>query len=453
MKKKLNNNNGFTLVEIIIAITLVGLVATIAGSMINFSFKAEKRLESEYEIQSEVRLATEVINNAIRYTSVTVLMNGKMPDTKVADWNYIGLSSDGSKVIQYTWNDTLKKHDEKVLLKAKDGRKYNLEFSNEDKTKLIDYTIGVQPQNGMKFDVNSSLAAANSLAIDYVKDNKNPAAVLAYRLDERPKAGKDTKGAVVISMVLDNSGSMDKNLSNGTSGPSRNSILQEKAKALIDSFPENVNLGIFSYADNANNANNATGSQFIKLTNDSAKKDAKDKIPTSPEGGTNTGDALRRSYYQLKGYTKQPNEEPLYYTILLTDGNPTYHTSTGKKNKNDPKNYRMSSGDTDSDYIGGEGSSDPDNYSLNYAKAVGQNLMVGGDLKIKTFVIGFSAVKSDISKAKEIALSANGPGTKAEDVYFEAGSEAELGIIFDTIREAILTEYWHIYGPYGKPND
>lgn len=453
MKNKLNNNNGFTLVEIIIAITLVGLVATIAGSMINFSFKAEKRLESEYEIQSEVRLATEVINNAIRYTSVTVLMNGKMPDTKVADWNYIGLSSDGSKVIQYTWNDTLNKHDEKVLLKAKDGRKYNLEFSNEDKTKLIDYNIGVQPQNGMKFDVNSSLAAANSLAIDYVKDNKNPAAVLAYRLDERPKAGKDTKGAVVISMVLDNSGSMANNLSNGDASktkPSRNSILQNEAKKLIDSFPDNVNLGIFSYAKNANNA---TGSQFIKLINDSAKKDAKDKIPTKPGGGTNTGDALRRSYYQLKGYKKQPNEEPLYYTILLTDGNPTYHTSKieNENDRNESKYYKMDNGNAY--YIGGTGSSDPYYYSLNYAKAVGKNLMVGGDLKIKTFVIGFSAVKLDISKAKEIALSANGPGTKAEDVYFEAGSEAELGIIFDTIREAILTEYWHIYGPYGKPND
>ena len=452
MEKKLNNNKGFTLVEIIIAITLIGLVATITGSMINFSFKAEKRLESEYEIQSEVRLATEVINNAIRNTSVTFLMNSKMPDTKAADWNYIGLSSDGSKVIQYTWNGTQKKHDEKTLLHAKDGLKYNLEFSNIEKTKLIDYTIGVQPQNGMKFDVSSSLAAANSLAIDYVKDNKNPASVLAYRLDERPKAGKDSKGAVVISMVLDNSGSMDKNLSNGTSGRSRNNILQEKAKALIDSFPDNVNLGIFSYATDANNAG---GSQFIKLVDTSAKTKAKKKIPTRPEGGTNTGDALRRSYYQLKGYTKQLNEEPLYYTILLTDGNPTYHTSTSKNenNQNKPENYKMNDGNVDEDYIGGKGSSDPDNYSLNYAKAVGQNLMVGGDLKIKTFVIGFSAVKSDISKAKEIALSANGSGTEVEDVYFEAGSEAELGIIFDAIREAILTEYWHIYGPYGKPSN
>ena len=65
----------------------------------------------------------------------------------------------------------------------------------------------------------------------------------------------------------------------------------------------------------------------------------------------------------------------------------------------------------------------------------------------------FSAKMITAQKAKEIALSVNGPGTKAEDVYFKAGSEAELGIIFDTIREAILTEYWHIYGPYGKPND
>lgn len=450
MKKKLNNK-GFTLVEIIIAISLIGLVATMAGSLVNFSFKAEKKVESEYELQSEVRLAAEVINNAIRNTSVTFLINGNMPSSKVADWNYIGLSSDKSSVVQYIWDPDLKKHGERILLATKDGRKYNLQFSNPAKTKLIDYVIGVEPQSGNKFDVNSSLNAVNSLAIDYVKDDKKPSAVLAYRLDERPKAGKDTKGTVVISMVLDNSGSMEKNLSNGSptkANPSRNSILQTEAKKLIDSFPENVSLGIFSYATTANNA---SSSSLIKLTDTTAKGNAKNKIPTSPDGGTNTGDGLRRAYYQLKGYTKQPNEEPLYYVILLTDGNPTYHTSTTKSNKNESKNYRMTDGDTSSDYIGGEGNSDPKSYSLNYAKAVGQNLLVGGDLKTKTFVIGFSAVKTDIDKAKEIALSANKAGTKAEDVYFEAGSEEELGIVFDSIKEAILTEYWHIYGPYGKP--
>ena len=466
MKKMLKNNKGFTLVEIIIAITLIGLVATMAGSLINFSFKSEKKIESEYEIQSEVRLATEVINNAIRNTSVTFLMNGKMPATKATAWNYIGLSGDGSNIVQYTWNDTLKKHDEKILLKAKNERKYNLVFGNKEKTKLIDYTIGVQPQNGAKFDVSSSLNAANSLAVDYVKDNKTPASVLAYRLDERPKAGKDTKGTIVISMALDDSGSMAYRMSDKDSS-SRNSVLKTEANKLIESFPENVNLGIFSFSDTANDASVkfASGSHFIKLVDTTAKEAAKKKIPTKTSGGTNIGDALRRSYYQLKGYQPQNNEEPIYYTILLTDGDPTYfsHTATVKwwgvakseyensiyNGKIPKEKYQTENGNPI--WVTGPGNQDDAGGNcLNYAKVVGEMMANDNALKIKTFVIGFS---SDPKNAKTIAKSANVLGTNEKDIYFDAKDSKGLEIAFDTIREAILTEYWHIYGPYGKPND
>ncbi len=442
-----NKNKGFTLLEIIVAITIASLVATIAGSLVNFSFKAEKKVEAEYDLQADVRLASEVINNAVRNASVTFLINGKIPAGKASNWNYIGLTGDASQIVQYTWDEPSKKHQEKILLKAEADRTYSLEFENKAKSKLIDFTVGAKPNTGKSFEVKSSLNSMNSLAVDYIKDEKNPSAVIAYRLDERPKAGKDTKSSIAISMVLDNSGSMDKTLNNNKpdkKNPSRNSIMQKEANKLIDDFPENVHLLTFSYATNANSA---TGSSFIQLTTAANKDKAKEKIPKNPVGGTNTGDALRRAYFKLLGFEEK---ESLRYIILLTDGNPTYHSSTSKNDKNNKKNYRLTDGDVTEDDIGGEGNSDPYSYSLNYAKTLGA-LISSNKAISKTFVIGFSAVKSDIDKAKEIALSANKAGTKVEEVYFEAGSEEELGIAFDSIKEAMLTEYWHIYGPYGKP--
>lgn len=44
-------------------------------------------------------------------------------------------------------------------------------------------------------------------------------------------------------------------------------------------------------------------------------------------GGTNIGDGLRRAYYRLTD-TRSTNENPIEkYLILLTDGEPTYHST------------------------------------------------------------------------------------------------------------------------------
>lgn len=479
MKKRIrikNINKGFTLVEVIIAMTLIGMVAAIAGSMINFSFKAEKKAEEEYDLQAEVRLAAEVVNNALRNTSVTFLMNGKMPETKAQGWNYIGMSADGTEILQYTWDEVSNSHTEKRLLQARPASNYVLDFSNPKSTKLIDYTIGFDQVNSNNFEVKSSVNAVNSIAIDYIKDEKNPSQVLAYRLDERPKAGKDTKGAVVITMVLDTSGSMAYDM--GGSGKDKNkirmTIMKEKAKALVGDFPENVHLSIFEYSTDADDA---MGREFIKLDTEGKKNTVKSTIEGfRATGGTNTGDALRRAYHKLGEYVPQPNEEPLNYIILLTDGNPTYysHTATDgfwsgpwwnqtwvEKSKygNSTRQAKIPDDEYQVDanaakWVSGPGNDDDNGKNcLNYATYMGSIIAGDTSKNIKTFVIGFSGVNSEITKAETIATSANKAGTKVEDVYFEAGSGEELGIAFDAIKEAILTEYWHIYGPYGKPAD
>jgi len=454
---------GFTLVEVIVSIALIGMAFALAGSFINFSFTSEEKVESEYELQSELRLATELLNQSIRNASVTFVMPGSASsDTIVDEWSYFGTSEDGSEIVHYVWKEepdgSNGRHEKRVIVSKREGTTYSLKFNNQTKTKLVGYKLELHKEDGRTLSVSSTLAAINSIAVDYNSSEQNPAAVIAYRTDERPKPGEGKKVTIVISMVIDDSGSME-NKMDGTStynnAKKRKTIMKGKADILIDSFTENVVLGIVRFASDANNPSGLT-----KLVDESTKVAAKNSIPTNASGGTNTGDGLRRAYYQLKSYVKSsPDEEVLYYIILLTDGNPTYYSHTAWYNKyryNDRKvaadDYQID--DQNIDERGGTGSSDPYNNSLDYTKVVGERLLrADTGMGIRTFVIGFSGVASDITKARTIAEYCNPVGTDINTIYFEADSEESLGIAFDAIKESMLSEYWHIYGPYGKPEE
>ncbi len=463
LKNIARSKAGFTLVEVFISIVIVGFVFALAGGFINFSFTAEKKVESEYELQSEMRLATELLNNAIRDASVTFVMPGSLsPGATESDWSYFGVSEDGSEIVQFIWKEdpdgSNGRHEKKVIVSQREGTTYNLNFNNKDKTKLVGYEIELQKEDGRTLSVSSTLSAINSVAVDYTSSEENPAAVIAYRTDERPKPGENKKVTIVISMVIDDSGSMEYKM-DGTSTSNnekkRKTIMKGKADILIDSFTKNVVLGVVRFASDANGPSGLT-----TLIDESKKLAAKASIPTNAEGGTNTGDGLRRAYYQLKSYTKSsPDEDVLYYIILLTDGDPTYysHTAGSSKYRNNDRtvttaDYQINAVDIDD--RGGTGSSDPYNNSLNYTKVIGEKLLRSdSSLNIRTFVIGFSGVPENVSKARTIAANCNPVGTDINDIYFAAESEEKLGIAFDAIKEAMLSEYWHIYGPYGNPEE
>lgn len=454
---------GFTLIEIIVTIAIIGMVFALAGSFINFSFTSEKKVEREYELQSEMRRATELLNHSIRDATVTFVMPGYVSsDTIKDDWSYFGVSEDGSEFVQYVWTEdpdgSNGRHEKNVVISKRDGTKYSLVLNNKTKTKLVGYKLELQKDDGRILSVSSTLAAINSVAVDYNSSEKNPAAVIAYRTDERPKPGENKKVTIVISMVIDDSGSMGYAMDGSYptyNNKARKTIMKAKADALIDSFTDNVVLGVVRFSSDANGP-----SALIKLTDESTKIAVKNSIPTNANGGTNTGDGLRRAYYQLKSYVKtSPDEEVLYYIILLTDGNPTYysHTAGTRKYRNNDRAVAEEDYQIDNlniDDRGGTGSSDPYSNSLNYTKVVGERLLrADAGLNIRTFVIGFSGVSADIDKAITIAANCNPAGTDKKEIYFEADSEESLGIAFDAIKESMLSEYWHIYGPYGKPEE
>lgn len=469
-REKINKTAGFTLIEMIIVISLIGVVMTAAAGFIKFSLASERKVEDEYVLQSEMRHATEIVNNAVRDASVTFIMPGALEADRIKNkWCYIGISEDGSEIVQYLWTEnedgTNGKHIKRVLVSAKDDASFFLRLDNKEKTKLVGYRLGLDKEDGRSLEVSSMLSAINSIAVDFYSTDKNPAALIAYRTDPRPQPEGNKAVTVVISMILDDSGSMAWNMMGGTrvdnnENKARKIIMKAKAEALIDSFPENVHLGIVGYSNNANNP-----SALINLANPSKKLEAKRKIPNDASGGTNTGDALRRAYHQLKTYEKAADEEVLNYIILLTDGNPTYfsHTNYSKRSsysysagdRNIPTvatgDYQTGTGNIT--YLGGPGSDDPKDNCLNYTKTMGDIIKADRSLKAKTFVIGFSGVPEEVTRAKTIAANCNTASTSIDEVYFYAGSEESLGIAFDAIKESILLEVWHIYGPYGKPEE
>jgi len=453
------NNRGFTLVELMVTIVLLGMVLTMAGSFVNFSFNMERKSEAEYDFQSSMRQASRVINNELRNASVTFTMTDDFfSGEKKPKWDYLGVE-DSKEIVQYKWNADNDNHDRIVLVPSSQAISYNLTFSQVyPNSKLIRFSLeGINSDDdGNKLTIDSELSAMNSVAVDEGGSLDNPAVAVAYRSDTTPKPQEITTQqdvTMLIALVLDDSGSMDSDMWGKDWGDwgfrsdqVRKNIMKNEAKKLIDKFAAlgNIKVAIIPFATSANNAGD-----FIDCTVDN-KESIKTQIQAlDAYGGTNTGDGLRRAYYRIEDYNSEHSgDEIVSYIILLTDGNPTYYSSSNR----DYYTAKTNDGYVGNDYIKGSGQETTTNVnnSVAYVNTIGQSLIVGRSLDIRTFVIGFTAVSGGVTRAEYIAQVActstiheNRKGT-----YYAAGSDIELENVFNEITTTILQETWHIYGPY-----
>ncbi|HWQ78554.1 MAG TPA: VWA domain-containing protein [Anaerovoracaceae bacterium] len=455
----LRARSGFTLVELIVTIVLIGMVIGLANIFFNFSFLSEKKVEDEYDLQASMRQASEVLNNTIRNATVTfALPESVFEGTKKAKWNYFGLE-DGKEIVQYTWDPSAGTHDRKVLLAADPGITYSLYFSQDQPgSKMLIFHLSCLPDgnDAKKIEIETELSALNSVAVDNGGSEDNPAVAIAYRSDPKPNPeviSTQEEVTIAITLVLDDSGSMDFDMQGRQQGSHgfdsknvRKTIMKAQAKKLIGDFAEmgNVMISIIPFADNADR----TGAM---LSSTAYKDQLLTKINgLDASGGTNTGDGLRRAYYKLASYnTDNAGDEIVNYIILLTDGNPTYLSSMNAYS------YDPQTNDEKCANVNGSGQETTTNMNncMAYVNKIGQDLVVGKSIDIRTFVIGFSAVSANISRAESIALNACTSTSPANAMtrrgtYYAAGSDIELENVFKTIKSTILQETWHIYGPY-----
>lgn len=148
-------------------------------------------------------------------------------------------------------------------------------------------------------------------------------------------------------------------------------------------------------------------------------------------GGTNIGLGMYKGFKLLES----SNQDAEKYFIFLTDGAPTYHSyydNDGDNVKDSGENYYTYESQYNSPKLGGSGSSDPYDTSLNYGKAVGQ-LMSGTNMNLTSYFVAF-ADQDAANKLETISNSANGnynsamTGNALEAIYDDLGDQISSDI-------------------------
>lgn len=445
------NRKGITLVELLIVLAIIGTLIPLGTNMLIFSTRSHKTVEEEFEIQSGIRLTSQIIGNFIRESSAIFMLNDSYFDSSNLknEWDYFALSDDKTQIIQYQWDSTTNTHVENIMAAAYPGVVYSLSFDKSvDDSLLGGFSLrAVGASGSVKADIYNELNALNTVVVDNSGNAANPAVALAYRTEDIPDPSKPR---ISVTLVLDKSGSMAWNMdgdtiSNGfNNSNSRFAIMKERTVDLLDELESigNVHVSVVPFDTDAN----IFGGYHTLYRISDYKTTLVDLVNGIPKdgGGTNIGDAMRRAYYIHQGFKTSNTGNLLHYNIMLMDGNPTYWTEKSG-------GYFYGTGDITNSNVEGTGQETTANVnsSMNYVSAAGNTLYKLGSVEIKTFVIGFSANPANISRLNNIAgYVTSDTNTNIVGQYYEAASGDALKDVYRDISKKIEMDAWHIFGPY-----
>lgn len=459
------NRKGMTLIELIIVMALLVLVIGTAFSMLLFGNKVFAKSVQEFDIQSQARLAVENTTKIVRYASAlfTIPESSFRQDNLDTGWNYIGVhrvvirpaaggnpAVMGSELAIFRYDVATGTHQKTVLMPASEEMDYRVRFHKQNPhhvDNLIQYTVDIIPKGSVdahglpkpSITLTSELESLNALQIIDQGSAGDPAVALAYREEERP-----THVVGHIAMVLDNSGSMDWGMNGNTNvanASKRITILKNEATALVNGFAteDNISISLVPFSTSANNpkAFRNVRSQTASLLSDISAMTA--------VGGTNTGDGLRRAYWQLKNReTTVPSGVRIRnYVIVLVDGVTTFATVKTRYDHTflaDDGNVANTDRVSDGGQIIGDGAElDPNGTA--YVTLMGGKLAAADFAR--SYVIGFSARTSDLNSVNDIASACGAPASRV----FQAGDSAQLSQILTAIRQDIVNDIWYLQGP------
>jgi prepilin-type N-terminal cleavage/methylation domain-containing protein len=472
------NKKGITLIELVIAMALLGIVIAMSFSMISFGNIVVKKVSDEFDVQSSTRLVTEYTNRIARYsTAAYTIPKSSFTEEKLdPKWNYVG-TIDGS-VVQYEVNLAGGGHTKTVLAEATDTVYYEVIFKKAAADyfdKIVSFSIqGFIKDRPVEYDaygnkighidIVSQTESLNSLQVIHNGTYADPAVALAYRSDDR---SDPQRPAAYVSMVLDMSGSMNDKMNGDPTNNTESKrvfFLKNSLRSLVNQFSVSEyssNISLVPFSDAANNPK-----PMIDVTTASGKQSVLNLINgLTVDGGTNTGDGIRRAYYQLFD-SRNPDEITREYIIILVDGVTTAHTRTGINAPSSP--YWTANGNVvisqwytpywgNSYYrngniygLGNAASAESDGYVVRSGQTI-KNEFSDGQQRIKTFVIGFSSDSDDFGSLNAISDAVNATGYTDDSgsyhKYFTAGDEDDLNQIFNSLHGLILSDLFHIDGP------
>ena len=344
---KNNHKKGFTLIELVVVITIIGLIGTSLTGLLVFGLDIFGLANRDFQMQTDVRMALEDTSKLVRFAKAMFAV----PDVDYLDdeWNYIGLNDDNTAIINYKWDPVSETHIRTPMVGPYDDVTFNIGFYKEDnmqKDNTIQIYFEMLHQDGTvkRFNIQTGYEALNSLQVVDYGTTSNPAKALAYRSDDFHYENYLLK--VNITLILDVSGSMNSTLNGKTTNifaNKRATIMKEKTRGLIESFAANtnddveINIALVPFSTSANGVKvfrNVKTQKTTLLADVNSLCGGNTNNTQNCLGGTNTGDGMRRAYYRLLEKSQaQANDTSITreykiknYNIFLTDGDSTYHS-------------------------------------------------------------------------------------------------------------------------------
>lgn len=487
----MKNRKGVTLIELILALALIGVIITIGTNIFLVGNKAQKASVSEADMQANTRLVSEHINNIIRFATKTHTIprsSFQYSEDGVRDpiTSYIGITKEGHVVIDEPGEPDQPRKIQ-YLAKKQEGIDYEIVFdtvSDSDGNEMdtvLSFSIVGKRDGKIVNEIVSKVDVLNSVNIDHLGTPSDPAVAIAYSMvDPGSQEWIEMSPDAYITLVLDTSGSMDYDM-DGPGIPVVNrriTILKDKAQKMIDRLANldfNIYVSIVPFSYNANNLD-TNPHAFRNLQDASGLAQVKAIINGLSTGGnTNTGDGIRRAYYQLKnkadslissgdiaGYS-----DITQHMMVLVDGATNLETKTvtstflgfitgtertltdGSVGSSNPligstgSHYSFGVSTNNNDYITHFGNNRVKPYTFEFEGVQKQ--------AINSFVIGFSNVNNDHVSLGAIGEAINGKQFEHSDGtmkrYILATNADELDFAFEQFEAEVENSLWVITRP------
>lgn len=428
----MQRRKGITLIELVVGIAIAAMLAVVTVNILPVGLNASRLAEDEFERQADIRTAMLNVNSFIRYSTAAFAVTKEkfqpVEDlnteniTNLSDgWNYFGVSPDGKELVHYKYDSASGKHVKEVVVADNKDITYSIKFYKNSESiddKLLQFKVECYKAGELLFEYESEIEALNALQVISQGDAANVSVALAYRADARPVV---EQVYAAVSMILDMSGSMNARMDgsgrNDSNPPSdaRIRILKTRAIELIDSL-ENSYISIVPFSTTANiphqsmpNISNPSGFRFV---DDTRQKEQLEYIANGLNalGGTNTGDGMRRGYYQLKSFNENKpstvsSAEIKNYMVILVDG----VTNIGNMEMQSFEDYQGDSGYIKSEELFGWVKFNNHwiwgviGYKYWYDKSTDQNTLANGNLLYMDSIVNgpfYANDGSDIRKSK-----------------------------------------------------